>query len=255
MKSRRSGVVLILFGVIVALLVAAMVFSVTREATAQTKVDNVDVVFATREIPERTLIPADSLATKRVAADTVPAGAVGTISRAANQMTTTKIYPGEMILSAKLADTKGQSGIAYTLEANKVLITFPASDIIGTGALHVGDTVDILVTYRSPTSGPGQAAPTDTLPPTTQTMMQNLKIVSIGSPAAAAKAGPGVQVAGGNLMTFALDHDDALLLKALKDNDGMVLEVVLRAAGDGEVVKTTPVTMRTIIERYRLRAP
>lgn len=255
MKSRRSGMILILLGAIVALLVAVMVFSMTRQATAETKVETADVVVAAREVSERTLVTAEDLSVKRVPADTAAPGTVTSLQQAVGKMTITKLYPGEMVLAARLADTKGQSGMAYALEKGKVLITYPASDIIGSGALRVGDTVDILITYRGGAggqSGGGQAA-SEAMPPTTQTTMQNLRIVSLGSGVNANKNASGS--GGGNLITFALEHQDALLLKALKDGDGVNLEVVLRAAGDEEIVKTQPVTMRTIIERYRLRSP
>jgi Flp pilus assembly protein CpaB len=245
--------ILILLGVVTAVLAAAVVFKVTRAATTETKVETVAVVVATRDIPERTLVPAESLAIKRVPADVVPVGAAAGVEQAVNKMTITRIYPGEIILGSKLADTKGQSGMAFVLEKGKVLMTFPASDIVTTGALRVGDTVDILLTYRGPDQGGGGRASADAMPATTQTTMQNLKIVTMG--AANPKQGPGQPSAGSNLITFALDHQDALLLKALKDGEGVNLEVVLRAAGDDQIVKTQPVTMRTILERYSLRSP
>ena len=253
MKSRRSGMILILFGAIVAVLVAVMVFSVTRQATAETKVETADVVLVAREVPERTLVTAEDLSVKRVPADTIAPGTVTSRQQATGKMTTTRLYPGEMILAARLADTKGQSGMAYALDKGKVLITFPASDIVGTGALRVGDTIDILVTYHEGDQNGGGQATSQGMPPTTQTTMQNLTIVSLGSGVNANKSGP--TSGGGNLVTFALDHQEALLLKALKDGDGVNLEVVLRAAGDEEIVKTQPVTIQTIIERYRLRSP
>ena len=258
MKTRRSGVILIVMGMMVALLVAIMVFSVTRQATAETKIEFTDVVVATQEIAERSIVLSEALGTRRLPADAIPAGAAANISQVSGKMSATKIYPGEIILSAKLADTKGQNGLAFTLDKGKVLVTYPASDIVGTGALRVGDTVDILVTYKGPSqNAPGQpqSGSADTMPTTTQTTMQNLKIVSIGTAASVKPPTNGATPAGGNLVTFALAHQDALLLKALKDGDGVQLEVVLRAAGDDDIVKTEPVTMRTIIERYRLRAP
>lgn len=255
MKSRRSGMILMLLGAVIAVMVAVMVYNVTRAASSETKIETIDVVVTSRDIPERTIVPAEGLVIRQLPVDAAPPGAVTTLDQAVGKMTVTRLYPGELVLAAKLADTKGQSGMAFALEKGKVLITFPASDIVTTGAIRVGDTVDLLVTYRGASqaaSGQPQAQPsqTESIPPTTQTTMQNLKIVSMG--ASAAKAGAS---AGSNLVTFALEPQDALILKAIKDADGMSLEVVLRAAGDEEIVKTQPVTIRTILERYRLRTP
>jgi Flp pilus assembly protein CpaB len=197
---------------------------------------------------------------------------VPTLADAVGKMSTTAIYPGEIILMAKLADTQGQSGMSYSLEKGQVLITFPASDIISTGAVRVGDSVDIMVTMK-PTGQGGNATPgqatnnppattqlttttpltTNNLPATTQLTMQNLKVVSIGTQSAASKNGAQAAPTGGSLITFALGQQDALMLKALKDGEGLTLELVLRAAGDDQIVTTEPVTMQTIIDRYKLR--
>ena len=94
--------------------------------------------------------------------------------------------------------------------------------------------------------------------------MQNLKILGIGSVApqspdgkdakAAPASGNGRNALAGSVITFAVDHQDALVLKALKDSERVKMELVLRAAGDENVAKTDPVTLSTIVDRYSFRA-
>ena len=98
---------------------------------------------------------------------------------------------------------------------------------------------------------------------TTQTTMQNLKVLAIGSvqPAQAAPAGPPDKTRDTSdrvaptqgLITFAVDRQDALVLKALKDSERVKMEMVLRAAGDDKTVQTDPVTLNTIVARYQFR--
>jgi Flp pilus assembly protein CpaB len=141
--------------------------------------------------------------------------------------------------------------------------------------VRAGDHVDLLVTIKpaerqvdqtQPMGTPVAAAATPTPAAdiqvgTTQTTMQNLKVLAIGAvlPAAvaegdkakgAAQPGPSPQ----SLITFAVERQDALTLKALKDTERVKLEMVLRGAGDEEVAKTDAVTLNTIIDRYQFRA-
>ena len=266
MNKRRSGMVLIAFGLVTAILVGATVFQVTRQAAAQ-KVETVGVVVALQDIPERTALTPALVGVRQVLPDGLPPGVLTRPEQVNGRMTTTRLFAGEMVLASRLADSSGRSGIAYTLEKGRVLITLPASDVVATGAVRIGDHVDLLVTIlpddRVSQSSPqslgqsGQATADDeTLPATTQTTMQNLIVVGIGP----FSGTPGDTRGNGNansatssLMTFAVSHEDALVLKALKDSKRARLELVLRAAGDEEIVETEPVTLQTLLERYRIR--
>lgn len=277
MNKKRSGMLLIAFGVIAALAVAFTVFRVTRQATAQ-KVETIDVLVALQDIPERTVLTPALVGVRPAIPDALPPGVLTKPDQVTGRMTTTRLYSGEMILPGRLADTSGRSGVSFNLTKGKVLITLPASDIIGTAAVRPGDHVDLLVTIFSnelPTSpaqagatsqggasqasAAGRAAPDLTVPMVTQTTMQNLVVVGIGpfgvvskdtqAPSSAGAAG----TASASLLTFALSHDDALRLKALKDTRGVRMELVLRAAGDEEIVQTEPVTLQTLLQFYRIK--
>jgi hypothetical protein len=91
--------------------------------------------------------------------------------------------------------------------------------------------------------------------------MQSLKVLAIGAVLPAAVA-DGDKAKGAaqppptqqSLITFAVERQDALTLKALKDSERVKLELVLRGAGDEQIGKTDPVTLKTIIDRYQFRA-
>ena len=254
MKGKRTGVLFIVIGSLLAIVVGAFVYTMTSQA-AQPSAFSETVVVAAQEIPGRTVIPANALVLKKIPADAVPVGAVKQTQDVVGRMSLENIHAGEMILASKLADTKGQSGISFTLEKGKVLMTFPASNIVGLGLVKPGDTVDLLVTYKPPKdngSSPAQGTAQKTVPAVTQTSMQNLKIVTIG-PEAQPSGQQQANQNNANAITFAMDPQDALFLKAMKDADGLVIEMALRAASDTEIHKTEPVTLQDVLDRYAIQ--
>lgn len=173
MKEKRTGVMLIVFGVVLAAVVGALVYLLASQAEKPT-IPTESIVVAAQDIAERTVIPANALTTKKMPVDIVPAGALKRPDEAVGRMSLVKIGVGEVVLLSKLADTKGQSGVSFTLDRGKVLVTFPASNVVGLGLVRAGDTVDLLVTYKpstSKTQPQGQVTPDTTLPYVTQTTM------------------------------------------------------------------------------------
>jgi Flp pilus assembly protein CpaB len=256
MKTRRGGLILILLGLVLASAAGLSVFQLSQKSAQAAKVEMVKVVVLAQDVPERMVIEAGSLAVKTVPVELVPPGAISEPSEAIGKMSSSRLYAGEVLLAAKLASTNGQSGLSYTLAPGQVVITWPASDIITTGAVHAGDTVDVLVTRIPPDkTGPtGEALTKD--PVTTQTTMQNLRVLAVGS----VESGVQSSDSKGNsaptlapLVTFAVGHQDAVVLKALKDSQQFKLEMVLRAAGDDKAVNTEPVTLDSLLEKYQLR--
>lgn len=257
MNKRRGGVVLIAFGLLAAAFVGFMVYRLAQQSANQ-RVQTVDVLVAMQDIPERTVLTPALVGMKAVLPGSLPPGVLTRPDQAGGRMVTSKIFAGEMIVAGRLVDSSGRSGVAYSLEKGKVLVTLPSSDIVGTGAVRQGDHVDLLVTLLpgEAKQGPGvQLSEEDLLPAITQTTMQNLVVVGIGPFSGLVKEGSqpqGGNNSAGNLITFAVDHQDALRLKAMKDHKRVKLELVLRAAGDDEVVETAPVTLQSIIEAYRI---
>jgi Flp pilus assembly protein CpaB len=285
MSRKRGGFALLLLGSVVAVGVAWMVFAQAQKAAQTARLETVDVLVAAQDIPERAIVGGPHLAVKRVLPTSLPPNALARPEQAVGKMTTGPILAGEFVLPGKLVGPdSGRTAIAYTVPKGKVVITMPASDILTTGAVQAGDTVDLLVTIEPPEDreklpeeaqlAPGGAAPKPTAVATpqsrtevdlgtTQTTMQNLKILGVGlvGPGSAdakdpktTPAGNGRNALAGSVITFAVDHQDALVLKALKDSERVKMELVLRAAGDEKVAKTDPVTLSTIVDRYSFRA-
>jgi Flp pilus assembly protein CpaB len=286
MSRKRGGLILLVLGVVIAVGVAMFVFRQAQQAAETARLESVDVLVAAQDIPERTMVTAPFLVTKRMLPTSKPTTALVRPDDAVGKMTTGPILAGEFIMPAKLAEADGRAGLAYAIPKGKVVITLPASDILTTGAVKAGDHVDLLVTIKPPdkndASGPSgpptpvaagtpaagaQPSPTpsgDLEIGTTQMTMQNLKVLAIGAvlPAPVTDADktksatspttppPPAQ----SLITFAVERQDALTLKLLKDTERVKLELVLRGAGDEAVASTDAVTLNTIIDRYQFRA-
>jgi Flp pilus assembly protein CpaB len=288
MSRKRGGFALILLGVVLAVGVAMLVFNQAQRAAETARMESVDVLVAAQDIPERSVMVAPFVSVKRMLPASLPPGAMDRPEQVLGKMTVGPILAGDFILPGKLVDSDGRSGLAYVVPKGKVVITMPASDILSTGAIHPGDVVDLLVTInpdkeKERATGPASAQaaqpaatplaqPSPTATPvadddlhvgTTQTTMQNLKVLAIGSVQPAQAAPPGTPdktrdtadriAPTQGLITFAVDRQDALVLKALKDNERVKMEMVLRAAGDDKTVQTDPVTLKTIVERYQFR--
>lgn len=287
MSRKKGGLALIALGVVIAVGVASLVFNQARRAAETARLESVEVLVAAQDIPERTVMAPPFLAVKRMLPTSLPPGAIVRPEEAVGKMTTAPILAGDFILPGKLVGGNGNPSVAFAVPKGKVVITLPASDILTTGAVRPGDTVDLLVTIDpdedrerararemaqpigtpvaqpSPTATP--ASEDDILTGTTQTTMQNLEVLAIGSvaptePAPSTEPGADGKTTGADrpaptagLITFAVERQDALVLKALKDNERVKMELVLRAAGDDQLAKTDPVTLRTIVDRYQFR--
>src|SRR5438067_5795756 len=102
MSRKRGGTILLLLGVVIAVGVAFMVFNQARRAAETAKMESVDVLVAAQDIPERTLLIAPFLATKRMLPTSLPPAAIGRPDEAIGKMTTGPILAGEFILPGKL---------------------------------------------------------------------------------------------------------------------------------------------------------
>src|SRR5215213_10215291 len=150
MSRKRGGLIFLLLGVLIAVGFASFFFQHAPGATETARNESVEVLVAAQDIPERTMVAAPFLATKRMLPTSLPPAALVRSDEAVGKMTTGPILAGEFILPGKLAEADGRAGLSYTIPKGRVVITLPASDILTTGAVRTGDHVDLLVTIKPP---------------------------------------------------------------------------------------------------------
>jgi Flp pilus assembly protein CpaB len=155
---------------------------------------------------------------------------------------------GETLLTSDLITNTAPGTVDYSPLLNKgeVAETIAVQPVAaGNGNIQVSDHVDLLVTYNKlPLQGSAPRLPgidRSTSPANTsetQTTLQNLRVLN---------------VAGTNY-TLALTHQDALVLKWVKDTNGTV-DLVVRSADDSGSYKTTAILPTYLEDARHMRSP
>jgi pilus assembly protein CpaB len=231
---------------------------VTSATPAGPEVPRQAVVIATRAVNRGAVLQDLDVGLKEVPTDTVPDGALTSTDEAIGKVSTIALVSGEVLLSSRLLEpSKATSQVAFVVPAGKVVMAFPVTDLMSSlNLLQAGDTVDILFSLKVQAQA-GQSGQ-DYL--STFDALQNTKITAIVMPPvpAAGKNSSSSStkdvVAKPDALLLALDPQDALVLKHLKDADGIV-DIVLRAPSDNQLFDTKPVDQRYLLDQYGIQAP
>ncbi|MBA2447107.1 MAG: Flp pilus assembly protein CpaB [Chloroflexi bacterium] len=256
---RRSALILMVLGVLMAGGASLLVLGISREASQVSKasVPQVYVVMAARELPDQTQIIAEAIAVRPFPAEFAPQGAVASAEQAIGKYTVGPLYKDQIILAGQLASVRRAPTLSDLLRPGKVVIWLPMPDLLsGQIGFRQGDKVDILLTIPGAETGP-----------TTQTTLQNVEVFAFGTelpaeiqPAPAAKpdgaqAAPAqVRASGSRPLGFLVDHQDAIIIKFIKDSGGTI-DLALRSSEEERIVRTDPINMEGIQERFRFRVP
>lgn len=254
---RRAGCIWIAAGAVLALLAGVLAFWAVLQASSQAAVPaartpTIEVVVASRALGMREVILPDDVEVRAAPVDIVPENAIRTMGDVVGWVTLSPLAPGEMILTSDVISPTVQGGyFALTMDKSKVAMAFPANDLMSSNnLLRPGDHVDLLfsIEVQMTDESSGELV--------TFNALQNLEIAAIVQPQdleTQAKAEVGGKVRP-LAIVFALDPQDALVLKHLHDMGGMV-DIVLRAPEVKERFSTQPVNQRYLIDRYQLRIP
>jgi pilus assembly protein CpaB len=233
------------------------------------------VVVARQDLPLGALLRPDDLRLAEVPVEMVPPrGALERIEDAAGRLTRYPLVSGELVLSHHLADpTNITRDIPLVIGQDQVLMAFPAGDLLSSlNLIQRGDLVDVLVSIsQSIEAAPGAEAAARLF---TFDALQRVEIsavvvdiVSSGGAAAPVPAGEVLNAEGTPVpaptptpapsqiqtraILLALDPQDALVLKHLKDAGG-IIDLVLRAPDATQLFEVDPVLSEYLIDRYQL---
>jgi len=234
---------------------AAAVPPTTVAVATATPLPREALVLAAHDILPRQLVTAADVVTREYPIGLAPDGAFHITSEVISRTATTQVFGGEILLARQFTENQGGPTdiTSDQLPAGKVLVAFPASDILSSvDGVRAGDHVDILVTLPvsgttgtsaggSTTGGRYQAA---------QATMQDVTVYSRGSPAQpVANTNGNGGTAASAVITFVVDHQEALILKYIKDSGGTV-DLVVRSIKDTKEIATDPVSLDYLIELY-----
>lgn len=262
MQQSSRPVVFLGVGIALAVLAGLIVFLGYQQAQSSAPdpyKDTTPVVVAKVDIPERTVITGEMIETRPYPLLLVPAAAVKSVDVAVQKTTIVAIPAGAPIVTGQLVTGGGTTGVSLTIEKGKVRVAFPVSDALtAADQIRPGDRVDILATIpgaavvqaaaapapaASPSPGASPPPPAlvpaqaQALPAVTQTVVQNLAVVT---------------VIGKNILAFDVDHQTALVLKNLRDS-GVIIDIVIRSRAETDAVKTTPVDSGYVVRTFGFR--
>ena len=262
---RRSGIIWLTTGVILAILEALLTLRflsdvASTSAGADHDAVTMPVVVARNDVPMRTLLTDDAVVIRQMPPALVPMGAASTLEQVRGRISKSRLVMGEIVLIERLADpAKKGLNILFTMPEDSIVIALPAKDLMSrTGLLKPGDKVDILYSLEMETSGEL----------VTFAALQNQEITAIVLPSLGAEAvegvggmigttkvtgsmGGGGEAAEEKAILLAVDPQDALLLKHLKDAEGIV-DFALRVPTNEQFMRTEPVTEDYLADRYRI---
>lgn len=258
---QRGGCLWLLVGLFLAVVAGGLAFTAMLKATSAEPAGQVEprapVVVVARDVPPRTGLKAEDLITKDLPLSAIPDNAVRKQETAIGKITTGQLIAGEILLEPRIAEP-GAPGphINFKIDPGQVVMAFPADDLMSrTGVLQSGDIIDFLysiqIQHIGTEAGEGTSGATESETVTFWTLQQ-VPITAVVLPAEAAtgptKGQPGTRP---QAILLALDPQDALLLKHLKDTGGIV-DIVLRAPEDETEFKTEPVRPSYLEQKYDL---
>ena len=190
--SRRTGIILALVGIALALIGGIFVGSLFRSRLAAPPTPTPPppltelVVVVTHDIALGSVLSEADMREVEVPLGLAPRGALSQIGEGVGRMTKQDIVGGEMVMSQHLADpTNINRDLAFILQDNEVLMAFPVVDLMGQlEMLGRGDKVDILVTIDQEILPPeeGLTIAVETPEPVTKTFtfdaMQRIEITA-----------------------------------------------------------------------------
>jgi pilus assembly protein CpaB len=233
------------------------------------------VVVLTRDLSLGDRIEEGDVSLSDVPVEIAPRNVLTTVEEAIGKIVKTDLVQGEMLLLHNLADpTNNNKDLSFILSDDHVLLAFPASDLMSVHSMvQRGDIVDIFATFTQEVeeAGATNAVTGEEEEPETRTFtLDSLQKVTVTAMVLQIietedNANPTpLQGEGGEeqqpapepdtralAYLLALDPQDALLLKHLKDT-GAIFDLVLRAPTSTVEFDLTPVTEEYIVEYYGL---
>ena len=281
--SRSRVILLALVGVALALVGGLFIAGIFRRSLAPAPTPTPPpplterVVVTTHDLALGSVLSESDVKEMEVPLGIAPRGTLKQASTAVGRMLKADLIGGEMVMTHHLADpTNLNRDLAFILRDDQVMMAFPADDLMSQlDMLKRGDLVDILVSIDievKPASA-NPLLPQGTQQPETKLFtfdaLQRIEISAVivevvsqprgsqqeslltqeGTPQPTPTPRPQELVPVGILL--ALDPQDALVLKHLKDS-GAIVDIVLRSPTSNQLFELEPVMPEYLVDRYKL---
>ena len=281
--SRSRVILLALVGVALALVGGLFIGGIFRRSLAPPSTPTPPpplterVVVTTHDLALGAVLSESDVKEIEVPLGIAPRGTLKQASTAVGRMLKADLIGGEMVMTHHLADpTNLHRDLAFILRDDQVMMAFPAEDLMSQlDMLKRGDLVDILVSIDievKPASA-NPLAPQGTQEPETKMFtfdaLQRIEISAVIVEVVAQQRGsqqeslitqegtpqptptPRPQDLAPVGILLALDPQDALVLKHLKDS-GAIVDIVLRSPTSKQLFELEPVMPEYLVDRYKL---
>lgn len=262
-----AGLVLVAIGIFASVMLLRRSQAIQASQSEEVEVVKTTVVVLTKDLSLGDRIEEADISLTSVPVEIAPRNVMTTLEEVVGKIVKTDLVQGEMVLAHNLADpTNNNYDLSFVLADDHVLMAFPAEDLLSREDLvQRGDIVDIFATFTEEVKTPGDTGTSDEdeepeLRTFTVDTMQNVSITAMIIDVISGETESGLLGSGGettatsvNVRAYllALNPQDALILKHLKDTDA-IFDLVLRAPTSNLQFDLTPVTEEYIIEFYGL---
>lgn len=257
--TQRRGWIWLFAGILMALIAGLLTFRTINEVSNGAESERSDsaptiqVLVAAQNIPPRQLIDQSMVQIQKVPVLLAPEGYIQSVEDILFKMSSVPIVAGEIMLRQRLTDpTDPESPVLYQISDNEVLISVPASAMLGQiGMLAVGDHIDIAYTVSYDFNvNDDEEETTNAQPATTFLSLQNLEVKGL-----LRKQPPtddASTLLGPDAVLLAVSPQDALVLKHLIDI-GAPMDIFLRAPGNEALSPVIPVDSQYLVDRFQLQ--
>ncbi len=207
-----------------------------QETKMKEAVATESVVVAAQEIPIGSAITVNQVKTVNWPKANLPQGSFASTDKVVGRTVMDKVGPGEAITEARLVPMGGQAGVlTYKIPEGHRAMTVAVDQVSGVaGFITPGNRVDVVLSV-TPTGGQQ---------PISKIVLQDVPVLAIGQIIAQEqKEGSKPQIVP--TVTMDVSPEDAEKL-AVASTQGR-LQLVLRRAGDAEVVKTSGATVVRVL--------
>jgi Flp pilus assembly protein CpaB len=241
-----------------ALIAGLLTFRTINEVSSNAESERSDgaptlqVLVAAQNISARQLIDQSMVQIQKVPVLLAPEGYMQSTEEVLFKMSSVPIVAGEIMLRQRLTDpTDPESPVLYQISDNEVLISVPASAMLGQiGMLAVGDHIDIAYTVSYDFNVTDEEETTNAQPATTFLSLQNLEVK--GLLRKQATTNETTALLGPDALLLAVSPQDALVLKHLIDI-GAPMDFFLRAPGNEALSPVIPVDSQYLVDRFQLQ--
>jgi pilus assembly protein CpaB len=266
---KRAGLLLIASALALAGLTAILIMGIARQATeaSHAQVRQVAVVTAKQDIPQNTLLTADTLEVQSFPADFAPKGAFSSVDDVVGKYARGFIPSGQVVVAGQLEFAPPAPNLSDRIAPGMVVMWLPVPDaLMNQNVVKPGDRIDILLTAPIKSSDASDKS-IETL--STQTTLQNVEVYRVGDDeldqpsvseasntqgSAPALGGSSAKPAAPKTIGLLVNHQDAVTIKFVKDSGGTI-DVVTRSQDDQQVVPTDGVTLDSLTDRFHFRVP